>query len=137
MAVVYQKYRAKGGLLGLAVVVETTDLDADEKKREELLCRTRCAAPARRNDWTSTMLLDTMTGTKQSKSYDWTIMKHCFCDILPIIAVSPKIDNMDVTVSYLSGAYVAGFVVLLVGVVLPMLYMVLQNKKAFKAVRRD
>lgn len=40
-------------------------------------------------------------------------------------------------VTYVSGAYAAGFVILLVGVILPMAYMVLQNKKAFKAVRRD
>ncbi|KAE8892335.1 hypothetical protein PF001_g30210 [Phytophthora fragariae] len=44
---------------------------------------------------------------------------------------------MDDVEVYASGAYATGFVILLVGVVLPMLYMVLQNKKAFKAVRRD
>jgi hypothetical protein len=43
----------------------------------------------------------------------------------------------EVAVSYASGAYVTGLVLLLTGVVLPMVYMVLQNKKAFKAVRRD
>ncbi|EGZ13998.1 hypothetical protein PHYSODRAFT_335679 [Phytophthora sojae] len=42
-------------------------------------------------------------------------------------------DDAGVTVSYASGAYATGFVILLVGVVLPMVYMVLQNKKAFKA----
>jgi len=44
---------------------------------------------------------------------------------------------MAAEVSYASGAYVAGFLILLGGVLLPMAYMVLQNKKAFKAVRRD
>ncbi|KAG2784587.1 hypothetical protein Pcac1_g6019 [Phytophthora cactorum] len=42
-------------------------------------------------------------------------------------------DEVEVSVSYASGAYVTGFLILLVGVVLPMVYMVLQNKKAFKA----
>ncbi|OWZ00431.1 hypothetical protein PHMEG_00028377 [Phytophthora megakarya] len=46
-------------------------------------------------------------------------------------------NEVEVTVSYASGAYVTGFLILLTGVVLPMVYMVLQNKKAFKAVRRD
>ncbi|KAF4139733.1 hypothetical protein GN958_ATG11218 [Phytophthora infestans] len=42
-------------------------------------------------------------------------------------------DEVEVSVSYVSGAYVTGFLIMLVGVVLPMVYMVLQNKKAFKA----
>ncbi|ETI44805.1 hypothetical protein F443_10559 [Phytophthora nicotianae P1569] len=42
-------------------------------------------------------------------------------------------DEVEVSVSYASGAYVTGFLIMLVGVVLPMVYMVLQNKKAFKA----
>ena len=49
----------------------------------------------------------------------------------------PQMNGIEATVSYGSSAYVAGFVVLLVGVLLPMVYMALQNKKAFKAVRRD
>jgi hypothetical protein len=40
-------------------------------------------------------------------------------------------------ISYFSGAYVSGFVILLAGVILPMVYMVLQNRKAFKSLRRD
>lgn len=40
-------------------------------------------------------------------------------------------------VSYLSGAYMGGLLILLVGVILPMVYMVLQNRKAFKSLRRD
>lgn len=44
---------------------------------------------------------------------------------------------IEATVSYSSSAYIIGFVILLVGVILPMVYMALQNKKAFKAVRRD
>ncbi|KAL4178294.1 hypothetical protein KRP22_003216 [Phytophthora ramorum] len=46
-------------------------------------------------------------------------------------------DDAEVSVSYASGAYATGFVILLAGVVLPMLYMVLQNKKAFKAWTRE
>lgn len=41
------------------------------------------------------------------------------------------------SISYLSGSYVSGLLLLVAGVLLPMVYMVLQNKKAFKSVRRD
>ncbi|KAF4028912.1 hypothetical protein GN244_ATG13769 [Phytophthora infestans] len=46
-------------------------------------------------------------------------------------------DEVEVSVSYVSGAYVTGFLIMLVGVVLPMVYMVLQNKKAFKAILQE
>ncbi|KAI9918084.1 hypothetical protein PsorP6_012501 [Peronosclerospora sorghi] len=45
-------------------------------------------------------------------------------------------DDLSVTVSYASGAYVAGFALLLVGVILPMVYMILQNKKAFHSINK-
>uniref|UniRef100_M4BJM6 Uncharacterized protein n=1 Tax=Hyaloperonospora arabidopsidis (strain Emoy2) TaxID=559515 RepID=M4BJM6_HYAAE len=48
-----------------------------------------------------------------------------------------EMNPIEATVSYSSSAYIIGFVILLVGVILPMVYMALQNKKAFKAVRRD
>jgi hypothetical protein len=44
---------------------------------------------------------------------------------------------MVVEITYLSGSYVAGLAILVAGVVVPMVYMVLQNKKAFKSLRRD
>lgn len=40
-------------------------------------------------------------------------------------------------ISYLSGSYIGGLVILCIGVVLPMVYMALQNKKAFRSIRRD
>lgn len=40
-------------------------------------------------------------------------------------------------ISYLSGAYVGGLLILVAGVLLPMAYMVVQNRKAFKSLRRD
>lgn len=40
-------------------------------------------------------------------------------------------------ISYFSGAYVGGLLILLAGVILPMAYMVMQNRKAFKSLRRD
>ncbi|OQR82330.1 hypothetical protein ACHHYP_20798 [Achlya hypogyna] len=41
------------------------------------------------------------------------------------------------TISYLSGSYWCGLLIMVIGVVLPLVYMFLQNKKAFKSVRRD
>ena len=41
------------------------------------------------------------------------------------------------SVSYLSASYWCGLVIMAIGVVLPLVYMFLQNKKAFKSVRRD
>ncbi|KDO23027.1 hypothetical protein SPRG_11874 [Saprolegnia parasitica CBS 223.65] len=41
------------------------------------------------------------------------------------------------TVSYLSASYWCGLFIMAIGVVLPLVYMFLQNKKAFKSVRRD
>ncbi len=41
------------------------------------------------------------------------------------------------SVKYLSWAYFLGFVVMLVGVIAPLAYMVYQNRKLFKALRRD
>lgn len=46
-------------------------------------------------------------------------------------------EKQEMEVSYLSGAYVGGLLILVAGVVLPMVYMVLQNRKAFKTLRRD
>ncbi|ETV79777.1 hypothetical protein H257_07002 [Aphanomyces astaci] len=40
-------------------------------------------------------------------------------------------------VSYFSSSYWVGFLIMVSGVVVPLAYMFVQNKKAFKSVRRD